>query len=418
MPISYKRTARGCPDELFVFGWTPSTMADSEKDNSSAPDPKEKFLSALRESIDGGTFLRLMLGKYRGDADLKQVVVRRIVIKGEECLSLTLRHQTKDVTRNVALAVAEGEIGSLIAEGFRSAHLFTSVEDLQLEFNKRGKGRLSRSRPTMTDAASPDHDRSKQRLVSADRPWLLELGVTDGNGKVLPSMSDKWRQINKFVEVLDSSFTASPLVEKDKIQIVDFGSGKGYLTFAMHEHLSGASTLGVELRAELADKCNAAARKCEGGGLSFKAGDIGDCDLPAIDIMVALHACDTATDLAIHQGISKGAALILCAPCCHKEIRPQIQIPEVLQPMLRHGIHLGTEADMVTDTMRALLLEGSGYVVKVFEFISLEHTSKNKMITAVANGTPARAAAAREEFSRLKEFYGIRQQRLAELLEI
>ena len=391
-------------------------MDEAEKDSSPAPDPQQGFLAALRESLDGEGFLRLTLGKYRGDADLKQVVVRRIAIQAQDCLSLTIRHRTKDVTRNVAMLGAEVEIGKLLADGFRSAHLFTSAEDLQLEFSKRGKGRLNRSRPTLCGSGSSGHDRPKRRPVDVGRPWLRELGVTNDRGDVLPSMADKWKQINKFVEILKSSVKASPLAGRDGLKVVDFGSGQGYLTFAMHEHLSGATTAGVELRAELAARCQAVAVRCECAGLSFTAGDIGECDLPAIDLMVALHACDTATDLAIHQGISKGAGLILCAPCCHHEIRPQIRIPEVLRPVLRHGIHLGSTADIVTDTMRALLLEASGYEVKVFEFVALEHTSKNRMITATAKGTPERAAAAREELAHLKEFYGIKRQRLEELL--
>lgn len=401
----------------FVVRCASHKMSRAESDNPDPSLPLLDFLETLESSLVAGTFLRLTFGKYRGDEpDLQRVGARRVSLKGKDHLSFTYQYRTQDVTRNVALESGAEEIRGLLNSGFKSAHLFTSTQDLQLEFNRRGNARLSKSRPTQNTKQREDHDRPKRRLVDPGASWLRELGVTRAGGKVLPSMADKWRQINKFVEILDSSLNGSPLADKDGLQVVDFGSGKGYLTFAMHGHLRGARTLGVELREALAGKCNEAVKKSGCTGLEFKAADIGECDLPHIDIMVALHACDTATDLAIHQGISKGAGLILCAPCCHKEIRPQIRIPTELSPMLRHGIHLGAQADMLTDTMRALLLEAVGYSVKVFEFIALEHTSKNKMIAAVKNGKDSRAVEAGEEFRRLKEFYGVKTQRLEELL--
>ncbi len=388
-------------------------MGESENDN-----PLTTFLGALDNCLKDGSFIRMSLGKYRGaDAELRRVTARLISLKEEANLQLTIHHRTKDVTRNVLMKDADCVLREYLEQGFKSVHLFTASDDLQLEFNRRGKGRLRRSRPTMTGKQTGQHNREKSRMVDPNHAWLRELGVTNAQGKVLPSMADKWRQINRFVEILDSSIKGTALEDKDGIQVVDFGSGKGYLTFAMHAHLRQARTLGVELRAALVEKCNQAAANGGVDGLEFRAGDIGNCELDQLDIMIALHACDTATDLAIHQGISKGAGLILCAPCCHKEVRPQIRMPEVLEPMLRHGIHLGTQADMLTDTLRALLLEASGYSVKVFEFISLEHTSKNKMITAVKTGTGKRAEAARDEFRELKEFYGIDRQCLEQLLE-
>lgn len=386
-------------------------------DESAGDNSVTAFFEALGSSVEDESFVRLSLGKYRGDdGELRRVTARMIALKGSANLQFTLHHRTKDVTRNVPV----NDIGEVVRDyldlGFKAAHLFTAKEDLQMEFNRRGQARLRRSRPTMSGKRNERHDREKHRLVNPNAAWLRELGVTNGQGKVLPSMSDKWRQINRFVEILESSIQGTALDGRERLKVVDFGSGKGYLTFAMHELLSKAWTIGVELRPALVDKCNRAATRGEVEGLEFRAGNIGDCELDRLDIMVALHACDTATDLAIHQGICKGASLILCAPCCHKEIRPQIRIPDVLEPMLRHGIHLGTQADMLTDAMRALLLEGSGYSVKVFEFISLEHTSKNKMIAAIKSGTKKRAATAWDEFRELKKFYGIKHQRLEELL--
>jgi hypothetical protein len=136
-----------------------------------------------------------------------------------------------------------------------------------------------------------------------------------------------------------------------------------------------------------------------------------------IDVMIALHACDIATDYAIHTGIRCGAAIIMCSPCCHKEIRLQIQSPGLLKPMLQYGLHLGQQSEMVTDSLRALLLDACGYETKVFEFISLEHTNKNKMILAVKRDTPVAVADALAKIEALKAFYGIREQRLQTLLQ-
>jgi hypothetical protein len=204
------------------------------------------------------------------------------------------------------------------------------------------------------------------------------------------------------------------------IRVVDYGAGKGYLTFAVHEHLrrrfGQAQVTGVELRADLVAFCNAAAARCDMTGLHFEQGDLRSVVPDEVDVMIALHACDTATDHAIDLGLRAGAGVLVCSPCCHKELRPQMQRPAELAGVLRHGIHLGQEAEMVTDSLRALLLESCGYEARVFEFVALEHTSKNKMILATRRADATRPEAAREEVRRVKAFYGIREQRLEALL--
>jgi SAM-dependent methyltransferase len=223
-----------------------------------------------------------------------------------------------------------------------------------------------------------------------ERPFLQALGVTDQRRQLIPSMSRKWKQINRFLEVFEAAWHSSSLASPARpVRVVDFGSGKGYLTFALHDYLRNTlriavQTTGVELRADLLKTCNDAAAALGVEGLSFEQGDIANrgTTAPAFDVMIALHACDTATDEAIHHGIRAGAAIIMCAPCCHKQLRPQLLAPHPLRPIMQHGVHLGQEAEMLTDGLRALLLDAHGYDAKVFEFISLEHTSKNKMILA------------------------------------
>lgn len=204
--------------------------------------------------------------------------------------------------------------------------------------------------------------------------------------------------------------------------MVDFGSGKGYLTFAMEEYLRTSlgrkpRVTGVELREDLVKLCAKAAKRLNLDGLSFIQGDIRSYTPESIDIMIALHACDVATDYAIHLGIRSRAAIIMCAPCCHKQIRPQMQSPQVLKPMLKHGIHLGQEAEMVTDSLRALLLEASGYTTQIFEFVALEHTSKNKMILAVKGSGPGKQEELLTHIREIKDFYGIQEHCLESLLQ-
>jgi hypothetical protein len=174
---------------------------------------------------------------------------------------------------------------------------------------------------------------------------------------------------------------------------------------------------GVELREDMVHLCNSAAARLEQPGLLFEHGDVRTYTPEQIDVMIALHACDVATDYAIHLGIRSNAAIIMCSPCCHKQIRPQMHTPAILRPMLHYGVHLGQEAEMVTDSLRALLLEACGYATKVFEFVSLEHTNKNKMILAVRRAEPVDPAELLEKITAIKAFYGIQEQCLESLLK-
>jgi hypothetical protein len=178
-----------------------------------------------------------------------------------------------------------------------------------------------------------------------------------------------------------------------------------------------ARVTGVELRGELVDLCNAAAQRHGLAGLHFEQGDIASHPPEPMDVMIALHACDTATDLALHVGIRAGASVILCSPCCHKQLRPQMMCPRPLGPMLQFGIHMGQQAEMVTDSLRALLLQAEGYETQVFEFVALEHTSKNKMILAIKREGAAKRSEALAQVDEIKRFYGVREQALETLLQ-
>jgi SAM-dependent methyltransferase len=420
--------------------------------------PLAAFSAAVRRSIEDATFESLVLSKARdANAGPGRVRVRVIVLKGRPALSLVASHATRDVTTNLGLDAGLAEIESLLdplgSPTFAHATLHAGDGDVQLLVSKKGKATLRRhvrahalaedaaGDPATRDGASPDrpcvdgasdvaksdaraHDRARARRLPLDLPFLVELGLTDHAHRLVPAMARKWRQIDKFLEVLDHALDTLP-ARRDSaapLRVVDYGCGKGYLTFAVHEHLrrrfgQAPTVLGVELRADLVDLCNGVAARAGCAGLSFVEGDLRSVTPSAMDVMIALHACDTATDHAIDLGVRAGAAVLVCSPCCHKELRPQLARPRLLSGLLRHGVHLGQEAEMVTDSMRALLLETRGYDAQVFEFVSLEHTSKNKMILARRGVAAAgHAARARGELADLKSFYGIREQCLERLL--
>jgi SAM-dependent methyltransferase len=384
---------------------------------------RERFFAALDESLDGGRFVKLTLSKYRGpEAGLKNVYVRPVALKGGGRLSFLYRYRTRDAVKNHTREEGARLLRELLSSEFASAHLFTTAEDLRLDISRRGDAALSRTPPTFSAPAAEDHDRRKRRAVEAEGSvYLRALGVTNERGEVRPAMGDKLRQINKFVEIVAGLYDSSPLAGRGEVSLVDVGSGKGYLTFAVYDYLNNvrgvrATVTGVEARAELVELCNDVARRAGFERLSFSQGLVQDFELPGADILVALHACDTATDDAIHKGVAAGASVIVTAPCCHKEVRPQMRAPDALRGVLRHGHLLEREAESVTDSLRALLLEAAGYRVKVFEFVTTEHTRKNTMVAAVRRDGAADAAAALADFRALKEFYGIREQRLETLL--
>ena len=401
-------------------------MPDSPRADADAPVPPDeiaRFLALLAQSLADGSFVRLLLGRYRGaDATLTGIAVRRVALRGQDGLSFTRHHLTRDLTRNVPLEAGVGQVEAALGEGFEHAHLLTAGQDIQLLLGRKSRPRLRIGKLAVQASPAPAaHDREKHRHLDLGRPFLTALGVTDAEHRLIPAMSRKWKQINKFVEILDHALAKVALPAEGPIRVADFGSGKAYLTFAVHDHLQHtlgreAQVTGTELREDLVRFCRTAAERLGLQGLRFEQGDVRTQAPPALDVMIALHACDTATDHAIHLGIRAGARVILCSPCCHKQLRPQMQGPRPLQPLLRHGIHLGQEAEMVTDSLRALLLESQGYETQVFEFVSLEHTNKNKMILAVKRQAPVRAEDWLRQVQELKAFYGVGEQCLETLL--
>lgn len=412
---------------------------------------RDRFLELLGTTVRGGALVKLTLGKHRGpDATVRNLFIRPVALRAGPHLAFVWRHATRDITKNLGIEPGLAEIERLLGGAFLDAHLFTRGEVAQFETKPDGTARLKLGSTGPAAVTSPPaHDRLKQHPIPADASWLRALGVTNERNRPREGMADKFRQIQKFAELLshlvaeafppgatppgtiptapspatsgsdDSGDPGSAAAPAAPLRIVDMGSGKGYLTFAVAELLGERATVrGIEARPELVTLCNqVAAQHGLAPRLSFASGSIAETPLAGCDILIALHACDTATDDALARGIAAGAKLLVVAPCCQKELRPQLRAPAVLAPALRHGIFQERQAEFVTDALRGQLLEWAGYRTKVFEFVSTEHTAKNLMISAVkvrpaGNAEDPIADRARE----LAAFYGIRTQRLAQHL--
>jgi SAM-dependent methyltransferase len=375
------------------------------------------FLSAVEAAIRAQTFVRLTLGKYRGARDVKKAVATLVTLKTAPHLNLVTSMSRRDVTENFKTGEAIARLRALIGTEFLSATLFTTEKDVTLTFNNKGEAQISDAKPTMTSKALAQHNRAKQYAVAPDRPYLTALGVSLADGTVKPSMYAKYRQICHFIEIIEDLIRASPLSAADTLSVVDIGSGKGYLTIALYDFLTArlgkrASVTGIEVRPDMVALCSGIAAKLNMAGLKFQAVEAAKAETPAADITIALHACDTATDDAIAQGIAAQSVLIVCAPCCQHEVAPQLSAGHAgLAGALRFGLFKQRQADLVTDAARCLLLEASGYKVKVIEFVSTEHTAKNVMIAATRSSSVDRDAA-RLQYAALKQLYGFKTQHL------
>ncbi len=352
-----------------------------------------------------------MSKRMRKSSDLKSIIARRVLIKGKELISVVYRHITKDVTKNYTILDFTDLCTDWLENQFFNATLTLNNVEYRLLSNK--KNASLKMIATNTELASNDtHDHQKNRLIKEDAPFLRSLGISSEKGKVYKPSQRKYRQINKFVEILDVLCK-----EKSIKSIADMGCGKGYLSFATYSHLStlqdDVSLVGYELRPQLVSDINMIAQKHNLSGLSFEVGDISQIDIPKTDMVIALHACDIATDMAIAKGIEAEAKLIVVSPCCHKQIRKNMKGNDGLNSTLAHGIMKERMAEWLTDAIRVLLLESKGYKTRIMEFISSEHTSKNLLITAEKSSVRPEALA---EVAALKKQYGIDEHYLEKLI--
>ena len=380
----------------------------------------KRFFEEIEASIQNDTLVKLTLSKPpKKTADLINVYVRQVVIKNQKKFSFNYRYKTNDQVKNYSFDEALTELESLIGESFKLATLFTLSDNFELKINKKGKISVRKTAPTFSNKLPEVHDNQKKKRASKSE-FLFHLGISDADGNVIPKMADKFKQINKYLEIIDGLIKSTNLPKK--VNIVDMGSGKGYLTFALYDFLTNTrkldvSVVGIELRKELVDYCNDIATKCEYTNLKFVSQRIEEFDNNKIDILIALHACDTATDDAIFKGLQSKASLIVCAPCCHKQVRQSLKGVEQENPILKYGIFKERQFEMITDTVRALIMEKHQYQTKVFEFISNEHTRKNIMLVGTKAGKSPNTKSIDSKIDSLKKEFGVEEHYLETLVK-
>ncbi len=315
-----------------------------------------------------------------------RLTVAPVTVGGALRYRFTAHRATRSTDENLTPEAATARLTRLLESEFRQGLLQSTDADWQVLV--AGKEARILRRPPTRPSARLGHDRVKQRLLpeGVPVPFLVELGVMTREGKVRAPRYDKFRQVNRFLELVEDVLPSLP---PGSLRIVDFGSGKSYLTFALHHlltvvHGRDVEIVGLDLKLEVVARCEDLARRLGADGLRFEVGDIGGYDaLAGVDLVVSLHACDTATDHALDRAVRAGAPVILAVPCCQHELLPQLERP-ALEPLLRHGTLRERFAAEVTDAARAQLLGAVGYDVQVLEFVELEHTAKNVLLRAVA----------------------------------
>jgi len=378
-----------------------------------------QFLDRIMLAIQKQSWTKCTISKPGNEQEWNVINVRPVYVKGQPMIQVVTRFPTKDVTKNLTSEEWLLQLKTWIQEkAFKEINFFSSCEHLVWKVSKKGKVSL---RVTELEAqqtpAEMHHNREKNYLIPADAGFLHLLGLSSAEGKILADGQRKFRQVNKYIEVLSRLISQGS--NNTPLRIMDMGSGSGYLTFALYDFLQNSRQIkvemtGVELRPALVEKCNTIAKRLGFDGLNFWAGDINHLEAAKMDILIALHACDIATDMAIAAGIKAGAQLIILAPCCQKQVRKSMEVPTQLKPLLKHGILLERQAELLTDSIRSLYLEAYGYRSRVFEFVSMEHTSKNIMITAERTKPRPEAIS---EIENIKSLFGIKEHYLEHLLK-
>jgi SAM-dependent methyltransferase len=347
-----------------------------------------------------------------------RVVVRPVEVRGEKHVQFAYQGAKKVITKNFLPAELEIPLDELLGFGFSAVHISTLREEIDIRTSRKGKvhiGTHKMAEPHEPTEAEP-HNRVKDvPLPEGKADHLLEImGIATPDGHVRASMRSKFTQINEFLKQLKHALDDTDLRKLNRtVEILDCGCGSSYLTLAAHHYLNDvleipARVLGVDINDEVIRKSIERADRLGAQGLAFECRRIGTADVQA-DIVLALHACDTATDDALAQAVRSEAKLLLSVPCCHHDLNRALQSNAgdgVLRPVLRHGIMLQRTADLVTDAFRALALRIMGYKTEIVEFVATEHTPRNLMIRAVRSGATPPAEYI-SEYQEMKRFWGV-----------
>lgn len=344
------------------------------------------FVEHLQELIGSQSFIKATLSKPRPECMLTKIQLSTFLDKnGEAACGIDYFEGPQTTRRNISLSDVLTTVLYELEHHMHAAHIQTSQADLLYESTPQGTVRFKQRPPSIKHAQNHTHNRQKQHLIPSSTTFLKHVGITDGRGTIRIERYDKYKQIQKYVELV-STLIRTSTKNTGSFRVVDFGSGKNYLTFALHHYLSSVfddlHVVGVEQRAELVQHGEEIIDSLALEGISFVHSAITDYPPNSTNLVVALHACDTATDDAIAQAIRADADYICLAPCCHKYVRGRIGSFDDLDALLQHGIIHERFSESLTDSLRLLVLESLGYKTNLFEFISAEHTAKNTMITA------------------------------------
>jgi hypothetical protein len=380
----------------------------------------EKFLNRVSESAAQSTLVKMTLSKPAQKHDeLRNIYVKPVLIKEKRLFNFTYHYERRDEVKNYDVEQMLDVLKGMIPDRFLNAVLFTVRDDVTLLISSKGKATIQIKKVQECREQSLEHDKQKVRLINPANPWWCQLGLTTREGKITADMQHKFKQIYKYAEIVES--LVKPMKFDGTVHIADMGAGKGYLTFALYELLTQRLHLdvdikGVEIRPDLVLKINEIIKSSGLKGLEFVESSIEAFQPEKLDVLIALHACDTATDDAIAKGIRAGAELIVCAPCCHKQIRQEMERSGKVDAITRYGIFMERQAVMITDTIRALMMEYYGYKTQVMEFIEMEHTPKNVLLVGrKTDKTPDRLMISKA-IGDLKRQYGIQKHYLETIL--
>ncbi len=381
----------------------------------------EKFLNLINEAAEQSTLVKMTLSKPAQKQDeLRNVYVKPVLIKEKRLFAFTYHYERRDEVKNYDTTQMLDMLREMLPNRFLNAVLFTVSEDVTLLVSNKGKATIQTKKVQECREQNLEHDKQKARLVNPANPWWYQLGLTTREGKITADMQHKFKQIYKYAEIVESLI--KPMKFGGTVHIADMGAGKGYLTFALYELLTQRLNLdvdikGVEIRPDLVLRINEIIKANDLKGLEFVESSIEAYHPEKLDVLIALHACNTATDDAIASGIKAGAELIVCAPCCHKQIRQEMERSGRFDAITRYGIFLERQAVMVTDTIRALILEYFGYKTQVMEFIEMEHTPKNVLLVGRKTSKKEKDPKILQQIADLKARYGIGNHYLETVLD-
>jgi SAM-dependent methyltransferase len=363
----------------------------------------EDYKDQIRRAVlNAESFVRATFrGSQHGETlDWNRVTLRAVDVKGARHVQFAYYDERKCITKNYAGAELMMHLDALLELPFKNVHVASTTEEIQVTIPKSGVPHLHRSRKAPDTEVIPlAHDRQKDLLLPEGKPdpYLQAIGFMTADGRIKADRQKKFRQINEFLKMLQQTGEIEKL-DKPVLDVVDYGCGNAYLTFGVYHYLNHilgrpARLIGVDVRGELLTKHRQTVQELGWDDLTFEERTIADF-VPAgpPDITLALHACDTATDEALAQGIRRQSHLIISVPCCHHHLQEQLrhqEVPEVFRPLFRHGLLAERQGDLLTDAFRALILRIMGYQTDVLQFISLEHTARNVMLRAVRSDVHA-----------------------------